>query len=320
MAHNRGKTFPEKRTNIDLYLTNELPIGSHALKIRLIKDEIKQHRCEECNRTEWNGKPIPIQLHHKDGNSANNTLTNLQIVCPNCHAQTDNYCSKNHMHRSKPRSEWVTDGQLIQLIPLATTMADVLRRAGLSLAQGHYVRVKKLMAKHPELKFRPKDLPAKRNPNADPYWRIRPKPEQRKYQRPSKEALERAVWEKPSEDVAVDLGISGTLLCRWCKDLDVAKPPRGYWSRRASGLSHQEAMLPLKPKQPIKRLTDQQILEILALVRLGDLSLREIGELYNVCHQVIIKIRDGESYKHVSRDGGPTENFTRDVNLERVAD
>ena len=43
----------------------------------------------------WNSKPIPLEVHHIDGNKTNNTLENLMIVCPNCHAQTDNYKSKN---------------------------------------------------------------------------------------------------------------------------------------------------------------------------------------------------------------------------------
>ena len=33
----------------------------------------------------WNSKPIPLEVHHIDGNKTNNTLENLMIVCPNCH-------------------------------------------------------------------------------------------------------------------------------------------------------------------------------------------------------------------------------------------
>ena len=34
-------------------------------------------------------------MHHKDGDPKNNDFSNLQILCPNCHSQTDNYCAKN---------------------------------------------------------------------------------------------------------------------------------------------------------------------------------------------------------------------------------
>jgi transposase-like protein len=33
-----------------------------------------------------------MQLHHIDGNNKNNSLDNLQMLCPNCHSQTENYC------------------------------------------------------------------------------------------------------------------------------------------------------------------------------------------------------------------------------------
>ena len=32
---------------------------------------------------------IKLQIHHKDGNRLNNEIENLQILCPNCHSQTD---------------------------------------------------------------------------------------------------------------------------------------------------------------------------------------------------------------------------------------
>jgi 5-methylcytosine-specific restriction endonuclease McrA len=51
--------------------------------------------CELCNTSEWLGSPITLEVHHIDGNNKNNELKNLQILCPNCHSQTDNYRAKN---------------------------------------------------------------------------------------------------------------------------------------------------------------------------------------------------------------------------------
>lgn len=48
-----------------------------------------------CGGIKWRDGPIPIQLHHIDGNRKNNELFNLEILCPNCHALTENYCGKN---------------------------------------------------------------------------------------------------------------------------------------------------------------------------------------------------------------------------------
>lgn len=68
---------------------------SNKLRIKLLKAGIKKHKCETCNGTEWNGKPIPLELSHKNGNNSDHRLENLEMICPNCHALTDTYRGKN---------------------------------------------------------------------------------------------------------------------------------------------------------------------------------------------------------------------------------
>lgn len=46
------------------------------------------HKCWECGNSEWNQKLIPLELEHIDGNPLNNEVTNLKMLCCNCHAQT----------------------------------------------------------------------------------------------------------------------------------------------------------------------------------------------------------------------------------------
>lgn len=53
------------------------------------------HKCWNCNLTEWMTNPIPLELEHIDGNSGNNIPENLKMLCPNCHALTPTYKSKN---------------------------------------------------------------------------------------------------------------------------------------------------------------------------------------------------------------------------------
>ena len=74
-------------------------VSAHKLKLKMIKDGIKEHKCEVCSITEWMGKKVPIELDHIDGDHYNNDFSNLRIVCPNCHAQTDTNSGKN---RKKP--------------------------------------------------------------------------------------------------------------------------------------------------------------------------------------------------------------------------
>ena len=67
----------------------------HSLKNYIIRNNIKRWKCECCGRTKWKGENIPLQLHHIDGDHYNNNINNLQLLCPNCHAMTDNYGKKN---------------------------------------------------------------------------------------------------------------------------------------------------------------------------------------------------------------------------------
>jgi hypothetical protein len=90
----KGKTLGPKRP-IEYYLTENSHHQSFKLKGRLITEGLKQHKCECCGITEWNGKPAPIELDHINGNHHDNRLENLRILCPNCHAQTDTYRGKN---------------------------------------------------------------------------------------------------------------------------------------------------------------------------------------------------------------------------------
>jgi predicted HNH restriction endonuclease len=57
----------------------------------------------ECGNTEWMGQKIPLEQHHKDGNSENNSKDNLELLCANCHALTKNYGAKNKGNGRKNR-------------------------------------------------------------------------------------------------------------------------------------------------------------------------------------------------------------------------
>lgn len=77
------------------YLDNKFPISSHKLRIKLIEESIKEARCEKCTETHWLGQPIPLQLHHINGNHNDNRLLNIKIFCPNCHSLEPNHCGKD---------------------------------------------------------------------------------------------------------------------------------------------------------------------------------------------------------------------------------
>jgi len=65
--------------------------------------QLRGHKCENCGAETWLGNPIPLEVHHINGDRLNNTLENLQLLCPNCHALTDNFKGKNNTGDKKSR-------------------------------------------------------------------------------------------------------------------------------------------------------------------------------------------------------------------------
>lgn len=84
-----------KKYSLEDILVKGSKYKSFRLKERLLDAKIKTHICESCGNIEWMGNPIPLELHHIDGDNTNNELSNIQLLCPNCHALTDNYRGKN---------------------------------------------------------------------------------------------------------------------------------------------------------------------------------------------------------------------------------
>lgn len=74
---------------------------SFKLKNRLLNEGVKINKCENCKLTKWNGESINMELHHIDGNRHNHHLSNLMMLCPNCHSQTDNFRAKNKRNNKK---------------------------------------------------------------------------------------------------------------------------------------------------------------------------------------------------------------------------
>ena len=73
----------------------------------------------------------------------------------------------------------------------------------------------------------PKPKPSEHDPN----WRHAARPNSRKVDRPSKEELEKLLWEKPPTEIAKDFGVSDTCIIKWAKAYEIPKPTKGYWQK-----------------------------------------------------------------------------------------
>jgi hypothetical protein len=92
---NRSLSYAKRTWSNDQMFVIDNDIDGGAVKMRVLRDSLIPYVCSECKLEElWNGKPINLQLDHKNGNSKDHRLENLRFLCPNCHSQTDTYCGR----------------------------------------------------------------------------------------------------------------------------------------------------------------------------------------------------------------------------------
>ncbi len=70
-----------------------------ALKLRLLASRGK--RCERCG---YDKKEI-LNVHHKDRDRKNNDLGNLELLCPNCHAE-EHYLKDSWINDTLSNQTW----------------------------------------------------------------------------------------------------------------------------------------------------------------------------------------------------------------------
>ena len=83
----------QSKANVSLWLE-----GKFKTTASIVKRYLREHKgyfCEICNLSEWNSKPIVLEVDHIDGNSQNNSPSNFRLICPNCHSQTSTYKGAN---------------------------------------------------------------------------------------------------------------------------------------------------------------------------------------------------------------------------------
>ncbi len=100
-----GKVSVNRKPLSMILVLNGSKIRSHDVKLRILRDGLKPHQCEKCKKKRWNGQPIPLDLHHKNGNRQ-------EVVC--------DYFVASSMSRS------IVQGSLVNPMPCAGVVPRVL--------------------------------------------------------------------------------------------------------------------------------------------------------------------------------------------------
>jgi hypothetical protein len=77
-------------------LVEDSNVDRKLVKNRIIKEGLLEYKCVLCgNNGIWNGKELTLQLDHINGDNKDNRISNLRLLCPNDHSQTDTFAGRN---------------------------------------------------------------------------------------------------------------------------------------------------------------------------------------------------------------------------------
>lgn len=100
-----GTSRPKFPLTLDMVLTTDSKYASGLVKRKLLKSGVLNEVCSRCGLgNTWQNERIVLQLDHINGDSFDNTIDNLRILCPNCHSQTPTFKNKKHSRYSLPKA------------------------------------------------------------------------------------------------------------------------------------------------------------------------------------------------------------------------
>ena len=139
-SHFKGQGWNKENYDYDSFREGTVKKNGKTTLNPLI--HLRGRKCENCGLEEWLGQPINLEIHHIDGDRLNNDLSNLILLCPNCHSYTSNF-RKNSKQKRK-----VSDEDFIRGLKISSSIHQTLLHLGLTPSAGNYTRARELMAKN----------------------------------------------------------------------------------------------------------------------------------------------------------------------------
>lgn len=201
---------------------------------------LRGYKCEVCGNFEWNGCPIALEIHHIDGDSLNNNLDNLQLQCPNCHAQTENYRGRNINQKAL-----VSEENFVLALRENLNIRQALLSLGLSAKGGNYVRARELIHKYnivhlfekKQVEYQIIQEKTIKEPNLCIDCQIQISDNavrcvncntsiQRKVDRPNRDELKQEIRNLPFLQLGRKYGVCDNSIRKWCKSYSLPSTKR----------------------------------------------------------------------------------------------
>lgn len=183
---------------------------------------LRGNKCERCGLSEWQGERLVLEVHHIDGNRLNNTLENLQLLCPNCHSLTDNYKGKNNNGKIT-----VTDEQLVEALQSNQNIRKALISLGLAGRGGNYERAHELIDKYQisfpikDKKYYCNDCGKEIETNVKYCLECRVKHISKVQNKPDRNVLKNMIRTQSFTSIGQKYGISDNSVRKWCIKLNL---------------------------------------------------------------------------------------------------
>jgi len=152
----RGKTRISDSRIFSKYNKDEIFIENSNVKREqikniLIKENLMEYTCSDCgNSGIWNNKVINLQLDHINGIRDDNRLSNLRFLCPNCHSQTETFCTKNS---NSKKIDQFDINEIINIFGKCRSITDVILNMGIYDHTKNRNKLKLIQEKY-KLKFK----------------------------------------------------------------------------------------------------------------------------------------------------------------------
>ena len=141
ISHFTGQGWNKNNFDYERFRNGVVIKSSQAINALIF---LRGRCCEQCGETKWLDVPIPLEVHHVDGDPLNNEIDNLKLLCPNCHACTDNYRGKNINKCTRK----ISDDEFAKYLQDNINIRQALKAMGLSAKGGNYQRARDIIFKY----------------------------------------------------------------------------------------------------------------------------------------------------------------------------